>query len=309
MIKERMCLYIKPSIGLLLCLFLADCSTRENPRSRAQAANKSPKGNPTSSAKTAVQRIQELENLPVKVEGPNCWHANLYVAGLTDQIRYVAKGEYWFWMKSSFCARKADGDTLEAGDLGSLFYSSKGQYHSFTYQDAEKVFSKNSPDAKDPYKTQNYRDMFYDDFKDVADNCRGNQQNLKNNNCPLEVAFYKCKGLPADFYSQHEEFEKIDSELRPIEVRIRTFISDGQMNDALSKDADRLAEIMDSIRKRINDPSADKALVAKALVMRTLGDLVTITNKQEHLQSIRTLDDELKKAYAPAELRQLPEGK
>lgn len=209
-------------------------------------------------------------------------------------------------MKSDFCTKKPGDAPLAAGDIGSFFSEQKsGHYHSFIHLDDINVFSKNSPQAEHQYKKQNYIEMFYENYKDIAEKCRGNQSTLQNNGCPFEVVYYRCQPLPTDFYSRNVKLKKTDEQLTSIEIRLRAYAKNGQKPATLDADVSRLRKMITDLSGDIQGRDPKTAFVAKALALRMIGALMTVPTNEDDSAFTEEARQQADTAFTPRAVNDL----
>jgi hypothetical protein len=145
-------------------------------------------------------------------------------AGLVQSVRFVSKAEYWFWMDSPFCRRIPEGESLQPQDLGTLFSRVGNATHSFVYLSDSLVFSKNSPDAQHTYQIQLFEDMFHHHWRKQARHCllKGNSP---EKSCPAKLVFHRCRSLPADFYTNDPEVQRLHRQILPLEAEVFAWVS------------------------------------------------------------------------------------
>ncbi len=172
-----------------------------------------------------------IDGLRLYAEGPNCWNGALLKSGLIRAVRFVPKGEYWFWMNSAYCRKLGPSEKPKKGDLGSLFWPGQGHYHSFVYMDEDWVFSKNSPDPKYPYKVQAFDEMFNADYRATARGCwkeaNGNYHSSANRSskCVFDMKFHRCRAVEVDFYRNNKQLSRWDDQVRPLEDRVFSWVA------------------------------------------------------------------------------------
>lgn len=219
-------------------------------------------------------QIQELDNLKLKTEGPNCWNAALMSAGLARSIRFVSKGEYWFWMQSKYCRALSEHDTLQSGDLGSLTWSGHGHYHSFVFDKKDKVFSKTSPSPKFPYRLQTFEEMFSSPNKAWVKNCLPLKPSGTNKGCAVGIAFHRCLPIENNFFESSSELASWDLKLKSIEQFIALWAigSEKATLDQYEKTIYQLYRILRQIQEK-KSAAKDQLIKFKyqAIEYRTLG--------------------------------------
>jgi hypothetical protein len=168
----------------------------------------------------SVSMGTRVDGLRLYSEGPNCWNGALLKAGLAQSVRFVPKGEYWFWMNSKYCRPLGPKDKPKSGDLGSLFWKDQGHYHSFVYLDNSWVFSKNSPDPKHEYKVQLFEEMFFMDQRKLAKQCWHQGNPTKDSKCDFLTVFHRCKPLENNFFQKGRHISQWDRRIRPLEEQV-----------------------------------------------------------------------------------------
>lgn len=163
---------------------------------------------------------KKIDSLQLRTLGPNCWNGALIKAGIVHAVRFVPKGEYWFWMNSPYCRKLGKLEKPQKGDLGSLFWPTKGHYHSFVYLDSHWVFSKNSPDPKYKYQVQAFEEMFYPSYQKKAKKCWNSiHANLKND-CEFELQYHRCRSLETTFNKSDKKLVEWDRKVTPLEEAV-----------------------------------------------------------------------------------------
>ncbi len=161
-----------------------------------------------------------VNNLRLYSEGPNCWNGALLKTGLAHSVRFVPKGEYWFWMKSPYCRELQINEKPQRGDLGSIFWPGQGHYHSFVFVDDEWVFSKNSPDPKYEYKVQRFEDMFFAEHQAKAKKCWQSSFGRQKQTCDFKVVYHRCRPLEKNFFLKDKVVEGWDQKIKPLEEQV-----------------------------------------------------------------------------------------
>lgn len=228
---------------------------------------------------------ERVNGLRLYSEGPNCWNGALLKTGLVHSVRFVPKGEYWFWMQSHYCRQLSLNEKPQKGDLGSVFWSGHGHYHSFIYLDDQWVFSKNSPDPKYEYKVQRFEDMFNEGHKSKAKRCWQNNLARQKQNCEFRVAFHRCHPLEKDFFSGDKSIKAWDQMIKPLEEQVFSWtVGDSSLSlGEYEQTVGKLYAILLDIQKS-NGKSTDKLKTFRieALEYRVLG-LILADIKVAHM--------------------------
>lgn len=217
---------------------------------------------------------KRIDGLQISVQGPNCWNAALLKAGLNHSLRFTPKAEYWFWMTSPYCRALSVNERPRLGDLGSLFWSGHGHYHSFVYLNDQWVFSKNSPDPKYTYEVQRFEKMFQPAAERVGRNCGATTNRRMNSNCPYKVIFHRCQPLEKDFFENDAEIKKWDEQLKQIEEQIFAWAIASKQVSISSYEAiiKHLYQLLVAVKERKNvTPDKLKKFRLVALEYRILG--------------------------------------
>lgn len=168
--------------------------------------------------------VKKINKLQLKTLGPNCWNGALIKTGLAHSVRFVPKGEYWFWMNSPYCRKLTTLEKPQKGDLGSLFWPNRGHYHSFVFLDSNFVFSKNSPDPKYKYQVQAFEEMFHREYQSKAKKCWKDYQQINKKDCDFEVQFHRCKPMEADFFTTDTKLLSWDKKIIPLEEKVFSWV-------------------------------------------------------------------------------------
>lgn len=232
----------------------------------------------------------ELDGLRLSRQGPNCWNAALIKAGLAHAVRYVPKGEYWFWMKSPYCRELRKDEKPQKGDLGSLMWKGHGHYHSFVYLDDQKVFSKNSPDPKYPYKVQSFEEMFFPDQQAKIKKCWSDYHNRGQQPCEFSVVFHRCRPLEKNFYDADPRLTSWDQKLGVLERQVFSWaVNDSTVSEQeYAKVIHKLYRILHEIRELEKQTSSHKLnkFRLEALEFRVLGLLLADTKISAQIPSV-----------------------
>lgn len=234
-------------IFLLGAVFLNSCHPVPDTRQESQEGVKK---------QSIVKRIDKLQ---LKTLGPNCWNGALIKTGLVHSVRFVPKGEYWFWMNSPYCQKLKSTEKPQKGDLGSLFWPNRGHYHSFVFLDSQYVFSKNSPDPKYKYQVQAFEEMFHSEYQSKAKKCWKNYQKSYSSNskkdCEFEVQFHRCRPIETDFFLTDTKLLNWDKKIIPLEEKVFSWVAgDKIVNLELFEQAIvNLYDILGEIQKELKD--------------------------------------------------------
>lgn len=169
--------------------------------------------------------IKRINKLQLRTMGPNCWNGALIKTGLAHSVRFVPKGEYWFWMNSPYCRKLNTAEKPQKGDLGSLFWPNRGHYHSFVFLDSQYVFSKNSPDPKYKYQVQAFEEMFHSEYQSKARKCWMDYQRSFKKDCDFEVQFHRCKPIETNFFLADTKLVSWDKKIIPLEENVFSWVA------------------------------------------------------------------------------------
>lgn len=164
-------------------------------------------------------RIDFLNGKSAKINGPNCWNAATYVAGLSRGIHHTVGSEFAFLLESPLC-QNVPLENMQKGDIVALRrFDSKGrllpwamlsEVHGYTYLGNGMGFTKNGVEMSAPYQMQSRADIL--DFYKSSErrNCKINGLDFKN--CNLRETAYRC----TDF----ETYMKSQGGLKPLEKNV-----------------------------------------------------------------------------------------
>lgn len=223
---------------------------------------------------------ERIDGLHLYSEGPNCWNGALIKTGIAQSVRFVPKGEYWFWMKSPYCRGLKKDEVPKKGDLGSIFWTGYGHYHSFVFLDKTWVFSKNSPDPKYPYKVQRFEEMFFEEQRPKAKRCwldsksRANKSAANGLSCDFEVVYHRCKPIEDKFFQVDANMALLDSRVKPLENEVFLWTAgDSQLSLVeYEKTINRLYGILREVQDLNKEHlSKRKKFVMEAMEFRILG--------------------------------------
>ncbi|MEN9724413.1 MAG: hypothetical protein RJB38_2399 [Pseudomonadota bacterium] len=88
------------------------------------------------------QKLTQLSASHPLWNGPNCHQATLFIANLSQSIRYVDAPELLASLRWNHCQRLRDVKDRRGGDIGLLFNSHGDLIHSFTWVSDQLVVSK-----------------------------------------------------------------------------------------------------------------------------------------------------------------------
>ncbi len=240
---------------------------------------------------------KKIDGLQLKTLGPNCWNGALVKAGLIHSVRFVSKGEYWFWMNSPYCRKLNSSEKPQRGDLGSLFWPDRGHYHSFVFLDSKWVFSKNSPDPKYRYEVQRFEDMFYMHYKNKAQKCWQDFQSRSQENCEFDVQFHQCRPVEEGFYKTDSKVVAWDAKIKLLEEKVFLWVS-GKANTRLETFERTIGDLYDIWREvqieSKNEFSKTRKFKLEALEFRLIGLMLSDV---EIAQSSKKLNPILNQIY------------
>lgn len=218
--------------------------------------------------------VKRINNLQLKTLGPNCWNGALIKTGLVQSVRFVPKGEYWFWMNSPYCRKLEVTEKPQKGDLGSLFWPIRGHYHSFVFLDSQYVFSKNSPDPKYKYQVQAFEEMFYREYQSKAKKCWKDYQQSNKKECDFEVQFHRCKPMEAEFFTTDAKLLGWDKRTIPLEEKVFSWVvGDKSMNlGAFEQTIENLYGILGEVQRDLkNVMNKNRKFKLEAMEYRLMG--------------------------------------
>lgn len=252
-------------IFLLGAVFLNSCHPVPGERQERQ-------GDITKQKKSTIAK--KINKLQLKTLGPNCWNGALIKTGLAHSVRFVPKGEYWFWMNSPYCQKLKAIEKPQKGDLGSLFWPNRGHYHSFVFLDSQYVFSKNSPDPKYKYQVQAFEEMFHSEYQSKARKCWKDYQTNFKKECDFEVQFHRCKPIEAEFFMTDPKLLSWDKKIIPLEGKVFSWVA-GEKNislDIFEQTIESLYGILGEVQKDLKSVmNKNRKFKLEAMEYRLMG--------------------------------------
>jgi hypothetical protein len=198
-----------------------------------------------------------------------------------DSIRFVSKGEYWFWMNSDYCRTLPVEEPLQNGDLVSLIWDGLGHYHSFVYINNQFVFSKTSPSAQYAYRVQSFEEMFSIDQRALAKGCWPLSAHRSGQSCSLGMVFHRCRALNNDFYQSHRDLSMIDLQLKNLEGMIFEWVA-GKAEDKVKQYKKAVLDLYGLLSQlqllEVKTRNKEKLFKLEALEYRVLGLILADVN-------------------------------
>jgi hypothetical protein len=228
---------------------------------------------------TRAISMEYLSRLPLRANGPNCWSAALLTAGLLDQPRHVTRPEFWFWLNSPYCHSLLPEQVPREGDIGSLFWPTEGNFHSFIHLNQDFVFSKNSPHPEHRYSVQRYEDMINTDTREGGG---------------VQVIYHRCRPLPSNLITRFKRLLPIHAKLAATEseMQLWTLYRSQKNKIDFERSILKLGSILKSVRALKFDGQEEFARTA--LEYKAIGLLLT------DLDSVPNLSAEAKHITAEA---------
>nr|BFD61771.1 hypothetical protein BdHM001_04520 [Bdellovibrio sp. HM001] len=181
-------------------------------------------------------KMKLLKDRYAKVDGPNCWNASTYLAGVSKGLHHTFASEFANIVDSALCQpvpleQAQAGDTIAFRRLNRhgkvLPAAFASEVHGYTLIGPGLGFTKNGVSAAAPYQEQPSQEIFYKYRSQEGRECK--KLGIERQDCRLAQMAYRCRGLE-EFMSQHGGLNVFEKDLL-LEVSRLEKIVQSQMLD------------------------------------------------------------------------------
>ncbi len=147
-------------------------------------------------------KMKVLKGRHAKVEGPNCWNASTYLAGVSQGLHHTFASEFANIVDSPLCQR-VPLEQAEAGDIiafrrlnrnGKVLPAAfASEVHGYTLIAPGLGFTKNGVSALAPYQEQPSQEIFEQYRSQEGRECK--KLGIERQDCRLAQLAYRCVGL------------------------------------------------------------------------------------------------------------------
>lgn len=181
-------------------------------------------------------KMKLLKDRYAKVDGPNCWNASTYLAGVSKGLHHTFASEFANIVDSALC-QPVPLEQAQAGDIiafrrlnrhGKVLPAAfASEVHGYTLIGPGLGFTKNGVSAAAPYQEQPSQEIFYKYRSQEGRECK--KLGIERQDCRLAQMAYRCRGLE-EFMSQHGGLNVFEKDLL-LEVSRLEKIVQSQMLD------------------------------------------------------------------------------